>query len=115
MRLLFCVYLAVLFLMPGIAQATDNDFDKVCQYFEDLSQEPLVEKMSYLERNEFIVQRIKENLPQWSNARASWEAISSAVSEQRYELFKTGAESVIHRSWNCSAMEKLAPRTGVFE
>lgn len=115
MRLLFCVYLAVPLMMPMFVQAETNDFDRVCQYFEDLSREPLVEEMSYLERNEFIVQRISENLSRWSDARASWEAVSSAVSEQRYELFKTGAESVLRRTWHCSAMEKLAPGTGVFE
>lgn len=97
------------------AQAETNSFDQVCGYFEELSKQTNVDKMSHLERNDFIVKKINKNLPQANNARLSWEAIAAAVAEQRYELFQSAAESVLNTKWQCKAMEQLAGKTGLFE
>lgn len=95
--------------------AEKNDFDIVCQYFEKLDQEPNQKTMTYLERNDYILQLIQSHLSEVSNARGAWEAISNAEPSSRYYLFKSAAESVINKPWSCSAMEKLAPNTGEFE
>jgi len=92
-----------------------NDFDLVCHYFEALEKSPQQISLSHKERNQFIVKKINQNLDPQSDAKIAWEAISRAVSEQRYELFKSGAESVLKNKWECKAMKRLANVTGVFE
>lgn len=52
-----------------------NDFDMVCGYFQELSKQANVDKMSHLERNDFIVSKINKNLPDKSNAKSAWQAI----------------------------------------
>lgn len=108
---------SVLFLSTiySFAHAEMNDFDMVCGYFQELSKQANVDKMSHLERNDFIVSKINKNLPDKSNAKSAWQAISAAVAEQRYELYQSSVESVLKKKWQCNAMEKLAPLTGLFE
>lgn len=96
------------------AQAEQSDFDAVCQYFEQLAKLGNVATLSNIQRNDFIIDKISKNLPQTSNARAAWVAIDSAVPEMRYELFKSAAESVLNKQWQCSTMEKWGPKTGEF-
>ena len=96
-------------------QAGNTDFDAVCEYFEKLNKLPNVNAMSNTERNAFILDSIESNLPMSSNARAAWTAIDSAVAEQRYELFRSAAESVLNRPWACDAMHKWAVKTGEFD
>ena len=89
-----------------------NDFDMVCQYFQELDKADSESAMSLEQRNKFITDRLNKNLPS-SSATVSWEAVSYAVPGDRYEIFKTGAEAELGKEWNCSAMEKLAPLTGI--
>ena len=66
-----------------VVQAEENDFNKVCHYFQLLEKQKSVDKMSIIERNNFIVSKINTNLKKNSNARVAWEAISHAICEQR--------------------------------
>ena len=91
-----------------------SDFDNVCQYFEQLDKLADVETLSNMQRNDFIIDKIDKSLPETSNARVSWIAIDSAIPEVRYELFKSAAESVLNKQWQCSAMLKWAAKTGEF-
>lgn len=68
--------------------------------------------MSSEQRNDFITEKLEKNIPS-SAATMSWEAISYAAPEDRYEIFKTGAESELDKTWQCPSMEKLAPLTGI--
>lgn len=94
--------------------ATENNFDSVCRYFQELDKNTHVENMTNLQRNDFIIDRINKNLPPSSNARAAWEAIGYAVAEQRYVLFQSAAESVLNMPWQCPTMQKWAAKTGEF-
>ncbi len=96
------------------AQVNKSDFDNVCQYFEQLDNLADVEALSNMQRNDFIIDKIDKGLPEKSSARVSWIAIDSAVPEVRYELFKSAAESVLNKQWQCSAMLKWAAKTGEF-
>lgn len=107
------LFLFAFFVSPS-AHANESDFDNVCQYFESLDKLADVETMSNIQRNNFIIDKIDKSLPQTSNARAAWVAIGSAVPEVRYELFKSAAESVLNKQWQCSAMLKWSPKTGAF-
>lgn len=89
-----------------------NDFDMVCRYFYELEKLVESEQLTSDQRNDFIMSRLDENLPA-SPARTSWEAVSYAIPEDRYEIYKTGAESALGVDWSCRPMEKLAPLTGV--
>lgn len=94
--------------------AVKNDFQAVCTYFQELDRQENVNSFTAGERNKFIVARIKKNIPA-SAASISWKAVNYAVAEQRYEIFKIGAESELKETWDCPAMEKLAPLTGTVE
>lgn len=95
-------------------QASENDFDKVCEYFQALAKLDHINSMTKLTRNDFIIKHINKNLKPTSDARVAWEAIGSADASIRYSLYKSSAESVIKRKWQCNAMKKLAPITGEF-
>lgn len=94
--------------------AKENDFDAVCGYFQELKALPKLGSLDHSQRNDFIVSRLKSGLPESSNARAAWEAISNASPEMRYDLFVSAANSVGNKTWSCLAMEYLAPNTGEF-
>ena len=114
------VRFAPLYLLIGAifasvtAQAAENDFDKVCGYFNALVKENSVDSMTNIKRNDFILNKTNSYLKPTSNARVAWEAISSADASMRYDLFQSSAESVIKSKWQCEAMKKLAPITGEF-
>ena len=100
---------------PGYAaEAVGNEFDKVCEYFQQLEQLPKIDTMTSLQRNSFVMERISQNLRPESDARVAWEAIANADAAQRYELFKSSAESVHSGSWQCPSMKKLAIKTGAY-
>jgi hypothetical protein len=106
-------------LNVGLFGCTDNndapnDFQAVCTYFEELVKLENVNSLTAEDRNKFIVARIEQNIPA-SAASISWEAVSYAVAEQRYEIFKMGAESELKETWDCPTMERLAPLTGAVE
>jgi len=107
------LFLFSFFVVPS-TYADESDFDIVCQYFQQLDKLSDLETMTNMQRNDFILDKINKNLPQTSNAGATWIAIDSADPEVRYELFKSAAESVLSRQWQCSAMLKLSPKTGEF-
>lgn len=88
-----------------------SDFDLVCQYFQELERSNDLTQMSNRQRNSFIVEKINTNIPN-SNAGASWEAVSYADPEQRYDIFQIGAEEVLGAKWQCKAMQSLAGSTG---
>ena len=109
-----------IFLLFGLnivcfqTQATENDFDKVCSYFQALEKNSQVTTMTHLQRNDFILNKINKNLQPSSNARVAWESVGSAEGSQRYDLYKSSAESVLKGKWQCEAMAKLADKTGEF-
>lgn len=115
-----CLFLlAGMVLNVGLLGCADNnestnDFYAVCTYFQELEKFENVDSLTVEERNKFIVARIEQNIPA-SAASISWEAVSYAVAEQRYEIFKMGAESELKAAWDCPSMEKLAPLTGAVE
>src|SRR5690606_22969771 len=89
-----------------------HDFYAVCDYFKELELAISSTAMDHEQRNDFIMARIRANLPETSNARIAWEAISSAVSEERYGLFKYAADSIQNTDWQCEPMKELAGSTG---
>ena len=115
-NLVLCVSMVLGAALLGCADnnETTNDFQAVCTYFQELDRQEDVNSLTTEERNKFIVARIEQNIPA-SAASVSWEAVSYADAEQRYEIFKLGAESELKEDWNCPSMEKLAPLTGAVE
>lgn len=89
-------------------------FSLVCDYFQALQELKNISEMDYVQRNDFIVGKVTHNIPD-SDATASWLAVSSAASEDRYEIFKMGAEEALETEWECNAMKILAPTTGAVE
>lgn len=112
------MYVLFMGVLVACSDKLDNtkrsDFDLVCDYFQELREQKNIDKMTFVQRNGFIEGKITKALP-GSYVKDSWEAISSAVPEDRYEIFKMGAEEVLGLEWSCSAMKILAPITGVVE
>jgi hypothetical protein len=113
-KLYFILFLLSLNIVCFQAQASENDFNKVCSYFQALEKNNQVMTMTHLQRNDFILNKINKNLKPSSNARVAWEAVGSAEGSQRYVLYKSSAESVLNSEWQCEAMAKLADKTGEF-
>lgn len=108
----FSVILYCSFLSFSVSAAADQ-FDSVCGYFKELSMHPSVNTMSNLQRNDYITEKLNR-LPVASDARIAWEAIASAMPNQRYELYRSSARSILNRNWECKPMSKLASQTGAF-
>jgi len=110
------MYRKIIFLLLVVNVAgcsTDKDFDKVCGYFGKLEIEISNRHLSNIERADFISGFVNRELKSDSNAKLAWELVSNnAVPEDRYELYKTSAESITKKKWQCKAMEKLFPTTG---
>jgi hypothetical protein len=98
--------LLIAVLTPACAQK-QKDFDLVCEYFNQLEVQLDQQVMTPLERSEFILDKVVNNLSETSNARIAWEAITNAASE-RYALFVEAAESSGVSHWQCPAMQNLA-------
>ena len=92
--------------------AADNDFDTVCSVFKALQASPNLAKLSPQQRQAFVTEHIDKMLDKSSAARISWEAVAAADPDQRYEIFKSGAEDVLGKSWECESMRQLAATAG---
>ena len=92
--------------------ATNNEFDVVCGIFKELLNKSDLDKLSAQQRGAFVTEKVHKALDSSSATRVSWEAIVAAEPSQRYELFKTGAEDVLGKSWSCKPMEALASSAG---
>lgn len=112
---LLIISIAMLAFIGCSSENKIRDFDMVCGYFGELRAAPNLADMNSEQRNEFIMERIEANLSERSNARVGWEAIRSAQSDQRYELFKSAADSIQAGDWHCEPMKELAVSTGWFE
>ena len=95
-----------------VANSETNDFDRICGFFNELSQIPNIEKMSPEKKADFVGTRIANQLSKDSDARVAWAAIVTAAPHQRYELFKGGAETILPNKWECAAMKQHASTTG---
>ncbi len=111
-----CVLSVVVLLACSDKVETENEsgFEVICDSFQDLQKHKNITQMTHLQRNDFIVEKLSKTPPE-DYAKISWEAVSSASPEVRYEIFKMGAEEALGESWHCDAMESLAPTTGVVE
>ena len=59
-----------------------------------------------------VVDLLKAHVDDDMNKRLT-EVQKRKIQNDRYEIFKTGAEAELGKEWNCPAMEKLAPLTGI--
>ena len=100
---------------PATADSKPGDFDKVCGYFTDLRKLADVNRMTHVQRSDFIDKKMAKGLDRQSDAVVAWTAISYATPAERYELFTGSAESVLHHPWTCPSMEKWIAKTGVSE
>lgn len=114
-RIVMVVLLVSLSGLTSMAHSESNDFDRVCGFFSELASQKNVKTMKHNQRNDFIVERLNKHISASSDARVAWEAVAAAEPGQRYEIYRSGAESVLKLKWRCPAMENLADRTGMFE
>ncbi len=91
----------------SVCSSYANDFDKTCEYFNELSQKPNLKYLSSPERYSFIENKVR-NFKEDSLAKSAWYSLSVSP-EFRYELFKQGAEEIIGSSWDCPSMKTLSP------
>ncbi len=88
-----------------------NDFDTVCDAFDDLSKQPNLSKLSTQKRDQFILDRIK-SLRDRADAKVAWIAVRNVVpNSERYPMFKESAKASLGRTWSCNSMVDLAAST----
>ena len=86
---------------------------KICHAFDALKKLEKLASMTPTQRNEFIVAKLIKAAPN-SNAKISWDAVSSAAPEDRYEIFQYGADSLLNTNWECESMKQLVSSTGQY-
>jgi hypothetical protein len=84
-----------------------NDFDAVCQYFDELQNVSDLNSMSNADRFEFINNRINKHLKQESYAYITWDALMLSH-EERYAMFSKAASETLNQNWVCESMKILA-------
>jgi len=110
MRSYILLFILLLFSFP--LYSAENDFDKVCSYFEKLDIELARTKMTKSQKANFINKLVNSELKLNSSARKSWEVIVYAVPEERYDIYQITAVELLKSSWKCDAMKKLIVTTG---
>lgn len=105
--------LIVLCIYAPTSFAGENDFDKVCGYFAQLQVQLKHHSLTNKQRADFMNALINKNLSARNPIRQSWDALLSAVPNQRYEIFKETAKEVGGMpNWKCAPMKALYPTIG---
>ena len=99
-------------LASSCVTAADNDFDKVCGYFQQLDILVAKKAMSNSQRIAYISKHVNKELKASSSAREAWEVIVYAMPEERYDIYKSTAEEILGKAWQCDAMLKQIATTG---
>lgn len=102
----------ILFL--GLAACTNphqsigiqNSFDKICQLFVDIETGKTKISMDPSQRAAALSQSINE-LTLSQEARTAVQSLTMADPQEKYAIFKTGAEATLKESWECPAMQKF--------
>lgn len=108
-------YFFVMIFITGCAKQEspqkESSFDLACNVFNTLALKSDFKTLSHTQRNEFIVKKLNELAPN-SLAILSWDAVSYADPQQRYEIFKAGAEATLEHPWSCASMKNIVSISG---
>ncbi|MCW8935147.1 MAG: hypothetical protein OQK98_10520 [Gammaproteobacteria bacterium] len=102
----------ILMLFSTTSCSAENDFDKLCGYFKELSASSDKASMNKAQKLKFINDRVLKELDDTSNAKQAWDVIVYAVPEERYEIFKSTTTEILGTDWSCKEMQELMPVTG---
>jgi hypothetical protein len=106
------LYISLCIYIPS-SFASENDYDKVCGYFTQLQEKLKHHSLTNNQRADFMNSLVDKNLDTDNPVRQSWEALLSAVPNQRYEIFRETAKEVGGMSnWHCAPMKMLYPTIG---
>lgn len=109
---MFRLFLLITLLVPFPVFAAENDFDKVCSYFEKLDSVLTHKKMTKSQKAKYISALVTKELKVNSSARETWEVVIYAVPEERYEIYKSTAVELLNADWKCDAMKKHIAMAG---
>ena len=105
--------LSLLLLLGSIAGCDDQeDLDDVCQAFTELAAQAGLDDMSEGERMRFVHERVSDQLWRFSQTMVIWGNLPASEVTARYRMFKFSAEELLGHTWDCPAMERLAPTLG---
>ena len=102
----------ILMLFSTTACSVENDFDKLCGYFKELSASNKKELMNKTQKLKFINEKVQKELNENSSARQAWEVVVYALPEERYDIFKSTTTEILATEWSCKEMQLLMPVTG---
>ena len=102
----------ILLLFSTTACSVENDFDKLCGYFKELSAAKNKASMNKSQKFKFINEKVQKELNETSSARQAWEVVVYAVPEERYDIFKSTTTELLGTQWSCKEMQALMPVTG---
>lgn len=105
-------FILVLLLVSYSAISAENDFDRLCDYFEKLDKAPTINIMSKSQKFAFINKFVVEGLPVNSSARKTWEVVFYAVPEERYGMVQATSMELLKKSWKCNVMKKHISNVG---
>ena len=106
-------FVLLIFLLTSLsASAAENNFDKVCGYFEKLDSTLIQAKMTPTQKAKFISALVTKELETDSAARQTWEVLAYAVPVERYEMYQATAAELLKSNWQCDFMKKQIASTG---
>ena len=83
---------------PPTSQSA-TDYDKLCQIFKDVVQEPIDLRMKEVK----ILERVQKELPDFFNA--NFVHITKAKPDMRYQFIKQLAEQETKKPWDCETIK----------
>lgn len=108
----FKSFVLVLFLVSFSAISAENDFDRLCDYFEKLDKTPTIKIMSRSQKFSFVNEFVVEGLPVTSSARKTWEVVVYAVPDERYDIVQATSMELLNKNWKCNVMKKHISNVG---
>lgn len=97
-------------IVSGCSQSSpDNDFDRVCLYFDRLGERVEEETIPSNEQAGFIMNLVENNVEASSPAREALELVLYAEPDVRYEMYSEAAFDSLNQDWSCEPMEELLP------
>ncbi len=106
------IFLIVAILFIQSCSQKSNDFNILCQKFQELEIKENYQDLSSAEKYFWLSENLKEDIGETSNAYFAWNAISSASPNQRYMLLKLSAEESGLKNWQCKAAKNIIAEVG---
>jgi len=90
----------------GKYEEADNGFDKICQIYADVMNDPAHLNRPVIEKFVLIAEMVETHVSD-VDAISAYTAVASADPKLKYDLFKLAAEYSLKRKWDCKIIKEF--------